>query len=168
MINNQNIAVLSEKVAALEAAIKNAGIELPEVTSDDNGKALQVVNGAWATGAIIPTLPGVITETAKTAIGEKVSVTYTEYTYGRVTFVSGSITPSENTNADYQEVVALNLVHVPVNTCCGANVGTASASDRTPKVYTFITDTNNLTIGGASTANRNFNFSCTYINKETS
>lgn len=50
MVNSQNIAVLSEKVADLEAAIKNAGIELPEVTSSDNGKALQVVNGAWATG----------------------------------------------------------------------------------------------------------------------
>lgn len=54
MINNQNIAVLSEKVAALEAAIKNAGIELPEVTGADNGKTLQVVEGAWATGALIP------------------------------------------------------------------------------------------------------------------
>ena len=56
MINNQNIAVLSEKVAALEAAIKNAGIELPSVTADDNGKTLQVVEGAWATGGIIPAL----------------------------------------------------------------------------------------------------------------
>jgi hypothetical protein len=50
MVNSQNIAVLSEKVAALEAALKNAGVVLPEVTSSDNGKALQVVNGAWATG----------------------------------------------------------------------------------------------------------------------
>ena len=55
MINNQNIAVLSEKVAALEAAIKNAGIELPEVTGADNGKTLQVVAGKWATGGKIPT-----------------------------------------------------------------------------------------------------------------
>ena len=54
MINTQNIAELSEKVAALEAAIKNAGIELPEVTGADNGKTLQVIEGAWATGAIIP------------------------------------------------------------------------------------------------------------------
>ena len=54
MVNNYDVAVLSEKVAYLEAAIKNAGIELPEVTSEDNGKGLQVVNGAWDTGAIIP------------------------------------------------------------------------------------------------------------------
>lgn len=55
MINNQNIAVLSEKVAALEAAIKNAGIELPKVTEADDGKTLQVIDGAWATGGLIPT-----------------------------------------------------------------------------------------------------------------
>lgn len=54
MVNNYDVAVLSEKVAYLEAAIKNAGIELPEVTSADNGKTLQVVNGAWATGGLIP------------------------------------------------------------------------------------------------------------------
>ena len=54
MVNNYDVAVLSEKVAYLEAAIKNAGIELPEVTSEDNGKTLQVVNGAWATGSKIP------------------------------------------------------------------------------------------------------------------
>lgn len=59
MINNQNIAVLSEKVAALEAAIKNAGIELPSVTADDNGKTLQVVAGKWDKGMIIPELPEV-------------------------------------------------------------------------------------------------------------
>lgn len=54
MINTQNIAELSEKVAALEAAIKTAGIELPKVTTDDNGKTLQVVAGKWDKGAIIP------------------------------------------------------------------------------------------------------------------
>lgn len=54
MVNNYDVAVLSEKVAYLEAAIKNAGIELPTVTEADNGKGLQVVNGAWATGSIIP------------------------------------------------------------------------------------------------------------------
>lgn len=59
MINNQNIAVLSEKVAALEAAIKTAGIELPKVTASDNGKTLQVVAGKWDKGIIIPELPAV-------------------------------------------------------------------------------------------------------------
>ena len=57
MINNQNLAVLSEKVAALEAAIKSAGIELPSVTTDDNGKTLQVVAGKWDKGMVIPELP---------------------------------------------------------------------------------------------------------------
>ena len=53
MINNQNIAVMSEKIAQLEAAIKTAGIELPTVTADDNGKSLQVVAGKWAKGVIL-------------------------------------------------------------------------------------------------------------------
>lgn len=59
MINTQNIAELSEKVAALEAAIKTAGIELPTVTTDDNGKTLQVVAGKWDKGMKIPELPAV-------------------------------------------------------------------------------------------------------------
>lgn len=50
MVNSYDVAVLSEKVAYLEAALKSAGIELPEVSASDNGKVLQVVNGAWATG----------------------------------------------------------------------------------------------------------------------
>ena len=54
MVNNYDVAILSEKVAYLEAALKSAGIELPVVSAADNGKGLQVVNGAWATGAIIP------------------------------------------------------------------------------------------------------------------
>ena len=62
MINTQNIAELSEKVAALEAAIKNAGIELPTVTTDDNGKTLQVVAGKWDKGMIIPELPAVTSD----------------------------------------------------------------------------------------------------------
>lgn len=47
MVNSYDVAVLSEKVAYLEAALKSAGIELPEVTSEDNGDALIVRNGAW-------------------------------------------------------------------------------------------------------------------------
>lgn len=56
MINTQNIAELSERVAALEAAIKEAGIELPSVTTDDNGKTLQVVSGKWDKGVTIPSM----------------------------------------------------------------------------------------------------------------
>ena len=101
MINNQNIAVLSEKVAALEAAIKNAGIELPEVTSADNGKGLQVVNGAWATGAKIPApLPTVSgTDNGKVlqvlegvwAIGENIKVETVYTTTGLTILRCGDI-----------------------------------------------------------------------------
>ena len=59
MINTQNIAELSEKVAYIEAALKTAGIELPSVTEDDNGKTLQVVAGKWDKGIVIPELPAV-------------------------------------------------------------------------------------------------------------
>ena len=66
MINNYDIAVLSEKVAYLEAAIKNAGIELPEVTTDDNGKTLQVVAGKWDKGNKIPGVVNVLDSTSTT------------------------------------------------------------------------------------------------------
>ena len=59
MINTQNIAEISEKVAYIEAALKTAGIELPSVTEDDNGKTLQVVAGKWDKGIVIPELPAV-------------------------------------------------------------------------------------------------------------
>ena len=66
MINNYDIAVLSEKVAYLEAAIKNAGIELPEVTTDDNGKTLQVVAGKWDKGNKIPGVVNALDSTSTT------------------------------------------------------------------------------------------------------
>lgn len=61
MINNQNLAVLSEKVAYLENALKTAGV-LPEVSASDNGKALQVVNGVWATGIDLATAFSTLTD----------------------------------------------------------------------------------------------------------
>ena len=66
MINTQNIAELSEKVAALEAAIKTAGIELPSVTTDDNGKTLQVVAGKWDKGNKIPGVVNALDSTSTT------------------------------------------------------------------------------------------------------
>ena len=66
MINNQNIAVMSEKIAQLEAAIKTAGIELPAVTTDDNGKALQVVAGKWDKGDKIPGVVNALNSTSTT------------------------------------------------------------------------------------------------------
>ena len=70
MVNNYDVAVLSEKVAYLEAAIKNAGIELPEVTSEDNGKVLQVLEGVWATGSKIP---GVVNSLDSTSTSDALS-----------------------------------------------------------------------------------------------
>lgn len=64
MVNSQNIAILSEKVAALEAALKNADIGLPEVDTSDNGKSLQVVEGAWATGSKIPEVVNALDSTS--------------------------------------------------------------------------------------------------------
>lgn len=66
MINNYDPAVLSEKVAYLEAAIKNAGIELPEVTTDDNGKTLQVIAGKWDKGNKIPGIVNTLDSTSTT------------------------------------------------------------------------------------------------------
>lgn len=59
MINNYDVAVLSEKVAYLENALKTAGV-LPEVSASDNGATLQVVEGVWAKGIDLPELPNVV------------------------------------------------------------------------------------------------------------
>ena len=66
MVNNYDVAVLSEKVAYLENALKTAGV-LPEVSASDNGAALQVVNGAWAKGDTIPEVINVLDSTSETA-----------------------------------------------------------------------------------------------------
>ena len=88
MINNYDIAVLSEKVAYLEAAIKNAGIELPEVTTDDNGKTLQVVNGAWATGSKIP---GVVNSLDSTSETDALSAAQGKALDDKITGIGGTV-----------------------------------------------------------------------------
>lgn len=50
MARSYDIAVLAQKVEYLESA----GIELPKVTSSDNGKVLQVVSGKWKKGSKMP------------------------------------------------------------------------------------------------------------------
>ena len=109
MINTQNIAELSEKVAALEAAIKSAGIELPEVTSEDNGKTLQVVNGAWATGDKIPEVPSVINALDSTSTTDALSAAQGKVLYNKL--VSASLTyDSSSDRFEYDDVLPLPSV----------------------------------------------------------
>lgn len=65
MVNSYDVAVLSEKVAYLEAALKTAGV-LPEVSASDNGATLQVVNGSWAKGDEIPAIINALDSTSTT------------------------------------------------------------------------------------------------------
>ena len=104
MVNNYDVAVLSEKVAYLEAAIKNAGIELPEVTSEDNGKTLQVINGAWATGDKIPDVPGVINALDSTSTTDALSAAQGKVLYNKL--VSASLTyDSSSDRFEYDDVL---------------------------------------------------------------
>lgn len=51
-----NPKIMDDNIAKLEEHLSEA-VELPKVTSEDNGAALQVVNGAWAKGLKLPELP---------------------------------------------------------------------------------------------------------------
>ena len=66
MVNSYDIAILSEKVARLEALLAGGGVALPEVTSEDNGATLQVVEGAWAKGDEIPGVINALDSTSTT------------------------------------------------------------------------------------------------------
>lgn len=48
---------LSDFIDDISTVIGGGGSSLPEVTTDDNGKALIVSNGAWSKGAIPTELP---------------------------------------------------------------------------------------------------------------
>lgn len=69
MVNNYDVAVLSEKVAYLEGAIKTAGV-LPDVSASDNGATLQVVGGVWDVGDPIP---GVVNALDSTSTSDALS-----------------------------------------------------------------------------------------------
>ena len=121
MVNSQNIAILSEKVAALEAAIKNAGIELPEVSSSDNGKALQVVDGAWAIGDIIPEVtanPEASATGTLTKLGIGTNVYSIPGIYDDVAVVEGTIAAGDNefdypTGFNVSNCVIVSLMYSP-------------------------------------------------------
>ncbi|MBO7734814.1 MAG: hypothetical protein J6S67_19800 [Methanobrevibacter sp.] len=66
MVNSYDIAILSEKVARLEALLAGGGVALPEVTSEDNGATLQVVGGVWAKGDEIPGVINALDSTSTT------------------------------------------------------------------------------------------------------
>lgn len=119
MVNSYDVAVLSEKVAYLEAAIKNAGIELPVVTSSDNGKTLQVVNGAWAVGDLIPEVVNALDSTSETdalsaaqgkALNTKIGVVDdVKYLRGKINLTSGG-TPTQIITAAVAEMVTDNML----------------------------------------------------------
>ena len=104
-------------MAYLEAAIKNAGIELPEVTSEDNGKALQVVNGAWAAGyvdaddtvysegvSVKDKIDSVITDSAITVTSGNVTdlaITGQHFVRNGVAYIYGGIRVNANISDQY-------------------------------------------------------------------
>ena len=114
MINNYDIAVLSEKVAYLEAAIKNAGIELPEVTTDDNGKTLQVVAGAWATGDKIPAVPSVINSLDSTSETDALSAAQGKTLDGKITGLLKVHTATLDTTAQGVTTFSTDLLNKKV------------------------------------------------------
>lgn len=63
--NTWNPAQLNQRINEVEAKVA-AAVELPTVTTDDNGKALQVVEGGWATGSKIPGVVNALDSTSAT------------------------------------------------------------------------------------------------------
>ena len=131
MVNNYDVAVLSEKVAYLEAAIKNAGIELPEVTEADNGKTLQVIEGAWATGSKIP---GVVNALDSTSETDALSAAQGKALDDKITGLLKTKSVTDTTNQ--YGVIALNIRggYVLSAKVTGVN------SNRTAIVFTYGTD----------------------------
>jgi len=58
-----DITIIPDMIMAI-AAIAGSTLELPKVTSTDNGSVLTVVNGKWAKAAIPSQLPAVTVEDA--------------------------------------------------------------------------------------------------------
>lgn len=57
-----NISQTADMIVEISKIVSSTGIELPKVTSADNGNVLTVVNGAWAKAAVPVELPAVSAE----------------------------------------------------------------------------------------------------------
>lgn len=119
MINNQNLAVLSEKVAYLENALKTAGV-LPEVSASDNGVALQVVNGAWAKGDAIPEVINALDSTSETnalsaaqgkALSDKIGGLIKSKTVSVATNSGSGGTITVQTNIVVEKIISICLLY---------------------------------------------------------
>lgn len=61
-VNVSNYVLIPDCIKALAKIATSAGIELPAVTSEDNGNVLTVVEGKWAKAAAPKELPAVTAE----------------------------------------------------------------------------------------------------------
>lgn len=127
MINNYDVAVLSEKVAYLENALKAAGV-LPDVTASDNGSTLQVVNGAWATGDPIPEVINALDSTSETAalsaaqgkvLNTEVATKITVKTAtGTITTSAAGATNFENIISDNAKILRVDVLGIQSDRIC--------------------------------------------------
>ena len=99
----------------------------------------------------------------KTATGTGYSVTYTEIIRNGVVQVAGTITPTADHGAGDTVDVTLELTTAPRLSTPGTNNATVSVSDKKPSAYVLLSTGKVLSIGGASTENRNFAFSIVYL-----
>ena len=60
----KDITLISDMITEIAKIASTIGIELPAVTSEDNGKVLTVVEGKWAKASIPSQLPAVTSEDA--------------------------------------------------------------------------------------------------------
>ena len=61
-ITVSNYVLIADVIQAITKVVTSTGIELPAVTSEDNGNVLTVVSGKWAKAAVPKELPAVTAE----------------------------------------------------------------------------------------------------------
>ena len=156
MVNSYDVAILSEKVARLEALLAAGGVSLPEVSASDNGATLQVVNGAWAKGDEIPAIINALDSTSTTdglsaaqgkvlndkieAIGGTIYKKHIQAT----TDANGIIT-SDLSTSDYIYIgtnMTASLITLPINALSDSKIRikVINSSDFTPVTNTGLDD----------------------------